>query len=423
MTRAALLLLVAAGASAQPVRVGSKAFTESVVLGEMATQLARASGARALHRRELGGTRVLWEALVRGDVDAYPEYTGTLRQELFAGQDVASDADLQSALARAGVEMLAPLGFNDTYALGMAEARAEALGVETLSDLRSHPGLALGVSNEFLDRADGWPGVRRAYRLPQTGVQGLDHDLALRALAAGRIDATDLYTTDAEVAAGGIRVLRDDRGFFPRYDAVFLIRRDLRTRAPAAVAAIERLGGQIDEAAMIRLNARARLGGASEAAVARDALAGLLGVTTEARVATRVERVWRRTREHLVLVGVSLLCAVLVAVPLGIAPPACARSRRPCSAPSRSRTRFRRSRCSSCSSPCSASGRRRPSWRSFSTRSCRSCATRTPGSSASRPSSWRAPRRWACRRSRASSGSTCRSRFRASSPAFRRAPS
>lgn len=321
-----LLLLLAAtllhGASAQTgptVAVGSKVFTESVVLGEMATQVARQSGAAAVHRRELGGTRVLWEALTRGDIDVYPEYTGTLVQEIFAGQEIPGDNALRAALAREGVEMLAPLGFNDTYALGMSEARAEALGIASVSDLAAHPDLAVGLSSEFLDRADGWPGVREAYRLGQADVRGLDHDLALRALAAGAIDVTDLYTTDAEIAAGGIRVLRDDRGFFPRYDAVFLVRADLRARAPRAVAAIERLGGRIDEATMIGLNGRARLEGVPEATVAQDALRDLLDVGTEARVESHPERVWRRTHEHLVLVGVSLLAAILVAIPLGIA--------------------------------------------------------------------------------------------------------
>ena len=320
--RALLLLFLATGASAQTaptVTVGSKVFTESVVLGEMATQLARSSGATAVHRRELGGTRVLWEALTRGDVDVYPEYTGTLVQEIFAGQVLPDDGALRAALAREGVEMLPPLGFNDTYALGMSEARAEALGVKTVSDLAGHPDLAVGLSNEFLDRADGWPGVKAAYGLGQTDVRGLDHDLALRALASGVIAVTDLYTTDAEIAAGGIRVLKDDRSFFPRYDAVLLIRRDLRARSPGAVAALERLGGRIDEATMIRLNGRARLEGVPEATVAHDALAALLGTDTQAAVETRPQRVWRRTKEHLVLVCVSLLAAVLVAIPLGIA--------------------------------------------------------------------------------------------------------
>ncbi|GAB5534835.1 MAG: hypothetical protein Rubg2KO_10840 [Rubricoccaceae bacterium] len=167
--------------TSREVTVGSKVFTESVVLGEVATQLAAEAGHTATHRREIGGTRVVWEALRRGDIDAYPEYRGTLEQEVFAGQDLASSSALADALAREGIGMTAPLGFNNTYAVGMTEAQAEALGVETLSDLREHPDLRFGFSNEFIDRADGWPGLKAAYGLAPTDVRGLDHDLAYRA--------------------------------------------------------------------------------------------------------------------------------------------------------------------------------------------------------------------------------------------------
>ncbi|MEM1115015.1 MAG: glycine betaine ABC transporter substrate-binding protein [Bacteroidota bacterium] len=321
------LLLTAASVAAQDVpevAVGSKGFTESVVLGEVATQLAEEAGARAAHRREIGGTRVVWEALLRGDIDAYAEYTGTLALEILAGlaDDVggaATDADIEAALARLGVRMTAPLGFNNTYAIGMTAARADALGIEAVSDLAAHPDLRLGVSNEFLDRADGWPGLRRAYALPQADVRGLDHDLALRALVAGDLDAVDLYATDAEIPYYGLRALRDDRGFFPRYDAVLLYRADLAERAPEVVAAWARLGGAIPADTMAALNARAKIDGVPEAVVAAGFVRARFGVEVEVEVAGRAERVWQRTREHLALVGLSLLAAIGVAIPLGVA--------------------------------------------------------------------------------------------------------
>lgn len=321
------LLAAAASAAAQDapaldapeVVVGSKVFTESVVLGEVAAQAARAAGADAEHRREVGGTRVLWGALLRGDLDAYPEYTGTLAQEIFAGEDVSTAEALAAALAREGVAMTPPLGFNNTYAVGMAEAQAAALGVEAVSDLARHPDLRLGFSNEFLDRSDGWPGLRRAYGLPHTDVRGLDHDLAYRALAAGDLDVIDLYSTDAEIPYYGLRVLRDDQGFFPRYDAVLLYRAELAERAPAAVSAWDALAGSLSADSMAALNARVKIGGQAEAVVAAGFLARRLGVEAEVVAEGRAERVWRRTREHLALVGVSLLAAIAVAVPLGVA--------------------------------------------------------------------------------------------------------
>jgi glycine betaine/choline ABC-type transport system substrate-binding protein len=115
------------------------------------------------------------------------------------------------------IGMSVPLGFNDTYAIGMREQFAARLGLITLSDLRRHPELKFGFSNEFMDRADGWPGIRDRYGLPQRDVLGIDHDLAYRAIASGEIHATDLYSTDAEIGQYDLRILRDDLNFFPSY--------------------------------------------------------------------------------------------------------------------------------------------------------------------------------------------------------------
>src|ERR1700691_4651346 len=162
------------------VRVGSKAFTESVILGELATQLGNNAGIPTVHRSQLGGTRVLWEALLAGDIDIYPEYTGTIVQELIPGTPVDTAA-IESALHQRGIEMTRSLGFNDTYALGVPETLAGQLKLRSISDLREHPALRFGFSNEFLDRKDGWPIVKAAYALPEANVKGLDHDLAYRA--------------------------------------------------------------------------------------------------------------------------------------------------------------------------------------------------------------------------------------------------
>ncbi len=324
---AALALLAAGGAGAADgggagapgprVVVGSKKFTESVILGELATQLAAAAGASAEHRRELGGTRILWEALLRGDLDVYPEYTGTLRREILAGQAVEGEA-LGRALAARGVSLSASLGFEDTYAVGMRRDRAEALGIRALSDLRRHPGLRLGFSHEFMDREDGWPALRRAYGLALEA-RGLDHDLAYRAVASGDVDATDLYSTDPQIRAYGLRVLEDDRHAFPEYQAVLVYRSDLAARAPAALDAMRRLEGRITAARMVELNARAQLDHVPETRVAADFLEQDLGVRSQAQDQGRAARLLQRTLEHLGLVGLSLLAAALLGVPLGIA--------------------------------------------------------------------------------------------------------
>jgi osmoprotectant transport system permease protein len=259
---------------------------------------------------------VLWNALLAGEIDAYPEYTGTIAQEILRLGD-GRDA-LRAALARHGVNMSRSLGFNDTYAIGMREDIARNLGIETLSDLHGHPDLKLGFSNEFMDRTDGWPGLRDRYRLPQRDVRGLDHDLAYRALASGTLHATDLYSTDAEVPYYKLRVLRDDLAYFPDYQAVWLFRSDLESRAPEAVKALRRLEGRISETEMATMNARAKLEKVPERRVAADFLATHLGLDDRAQVEGAAQRMLRHTLEHLALVSVSLVAAILVAVPLGI---------------------------------------------------------------------------------------------------------
>jgi len=302
------------------VGVGSKEFTESVILGEIATQLLEGMGIDVQYRKQLGGTRFLWQALVSGEIDLYPEYTGTLIEEIL-GDRLQGQRDLTTlrrVLAEQGVSMTEPLGFNNTYALGMLTTRADRLGITAISDLREHPELKFGFSNEFMARADGWPGLRQAYRLPQQAVVGLDHGLAYRGLASGRLDVTDLYTTDAEIQYYSLQVLRDDLGYFPDYSAVFLYRADLAERLPAVITALRQLEGRISEKTMTAMNAEAKLGKVSERQVAADFLQEQFEIPTQLGLEGLGASLWRHTVEHLSLVAISLTAAILVAVPLGI---------------------------------------------------------------------------------------------------------
>jgi osmoprotectant transport system permease protein len=309
-----------ASADAGPtVVVGSKAFTESVILGEMAADLARAAGANAEHRRQLGGTEIVFRALVSGAIDVYPEYTGTLFEEILRGEAPdRSFPELRAALARRGVRMTAPLGFDNSYALAMTEARAAALGVRRISDLGAHPDLRIVLTNEVLARPDGWPGLRARYGLPQRP-RGMDHDLAYRAVAGGEADVTDVYATDAEIRAYRLRVLEDDRHAFPSYEVLFLYRAALVERAPAAVAAIAELEGRLTAPAMVALNARAKLDHVEEGEVAAAFLReARLGTPRAAPRDRWIDALARRTVEHTLLVALSLLGALAVAIPLGV---------------------------------------------------------------------------------------------------------
>lgn len=306
---------------AQTVSVGSKSFTENVILGEIITQAARLSELDVIHKQDLGGTRFLWNALLAGDLDVYPEYTGTLLQEVLLDFNLTDASQLDSVLATFGLRLTAPLGFNNTYALGMRADRATALNIRTISDLRNHPDLVFGFSNEFLDRGDGWPTLRARYTFPQTNVQGLQHDLAYRGLVGGDIDVIDLYSTDAEIAYYDLIPLIDDRQHFQRYDAVLVYREDLTTRAPRLVEWLQRMEGVLPESTMVRLNALAKLDRVPEPEVAAQFLRATFSDAEQLEVEpeTWVDRLWVRTAEHLGLVGISLFAAILVAIPLGIA--------------------------------------------------------------------------------------------------------
>ncbi|HUL91024.1 MAG TPA: glycine betaine ABC transporter substrate-binding protein [Burkholderiales bacterium] len=315
----ALSLLLALPAHADVLRIGSKRFTESYVLGEMLKQAAAGKAAVEL-RPGMGNTGILYAALKAGAIDVYPEYTGTIAREILKVEGNPTLADLGAALAPQGLGVAVRLGFNNSYALAMREDRAAALGIRTLSDLAKHPGLKLGLSQEFIGRADGWPGLKKAYRLPYDTPSGLDHGLAYEAIAAGRIEVMDIYSTDAKIERFKLRTLDDDRNFFPRYDAVLFYRLDLPGRFPEAWRALQALEGKIDERRMIRMNAVAELEGRSFAEAA-----ALLDPDKPQTAARRnfVEELfgpdfWRLTGEHLLLVFVSLAASIAVGLPLGV---------------------------------------------------------------------------------------------------------
>lgn len=300
------------------IRVGAKAFPEAQILGEMLRLLAREAGAETENLQGLADTDKMWSALLGGQIDAYCEYTGTLTQQIFVSQDVTTPEKLRAALAKHGLRMSRSLGFADSYGLGMIRQRAADLGIRTISDLRRHSELKIGLSAPFLDRPDGWRPLRRFYDLPQDTRDGMEHALAYAALAAGTLDVTDVYTTDAAIRQFGLLVLDDDRHFFPSYDAVIIYREELERHAPQVVEAWRRLEGKIDEATMIDLNARVAIDGQSERRTAAAFLNRTLNLAIEVRDESLFERVLMRTRQHLVLVSVSLALAIVAAIPLGI---------------------------------------------------------------------------------------------------------
>ncbi len=312
--------LFAPGRNAQSeerISVGSKKFTESVILADLTAELASASGASVVHRRELGGTRLLFDALMSREIDVYPEYVRTLTNEIL-GDEGVSEEGLERALAKRNLRMSQSLGFADSYALGMKSETAQLMGIRTISDLAHHSSLRFGFSDEFLRRKDGWPAIRAVYGLSAAQARGMDHDIAYKGLVKGSIDVIDLYSTDAEIGRYGLRVLIDDLHQFPDNQAILLYRAELEREAPRALRAVLLLEGKIDRQTMIAMNATAKIDRRPDAEVAARFLSANLGVAAIVRDEGLGSRLWRRTMEHLWLSFASLAAAILVAVPLGV---------------------------------------------------------------------------------------------------------
>jgi osmoprotectant transport system permease protein len=330
---AGLVALVGAAVAlaAPTLNVGSKRFTESYILGEILKQTAQSAGeASATHSQGLGNTAIVLNALTTGSIDIYPEYTGTIAKEILKLDQVPSLAELNAKLSPLGLAVGIPLGFNNTYALAMRGDDARAKNIARLSDLKAHPDVRLGLSQEFIGRADGWPGLKRTYELPFDTPRGLDHGLAYEAIAQSQVDAIDIYSTDAKLDKYGLTVLEDDRKYFPRYDAVLLYRADLPQRLPKTWAALAKLEGTIDDASMRRMNAAAELENKDFAAVAAGFLTRQPAPSVNPGTSAKVggfDDFWRKlfgpdfarlTLEQLGLVFLSLAASIVIGIPLGI---------------------------------------------------------------------------------------------------------
>jgi len=320
-------LLPAASRAEEVLKVGSKRFTESYILGEILVQTA-APVAKAEHRQGLGNTAIVLSALQSGAIDVYPEYLGTIDLEILKNARPTSLEAMRERLRPLGLGVGVPLGFSNGYALA---TRGDG-GVTTLSELANKPAFKLGLSHEFIGRGDGWPGLAARYGLPQTP-RGIDHGIAYEALQQKQVDVIDIYSTDAKIRQYGLRVLDDDKHYFPRYDAVLLYRLDLPQRMPAAWHALQGLEGRIGADAMIAMNAQAELDRKPFAAIARDWLSGGADRTSTQRdgllAKTFGNGFGQLARQHLLLVLVAVLLGCAAGIPLGVLAALAPRLRQP----------------------------------------------------------------------------------------------
>jgi osmoprotectant transport system permease protein len=300
-----------AASAAEPIRIGSKNFPESALLAEIAAQLLEANGFQVERMFGLGGTLICYEALTNGEIDLYPEYTGTLTQSIL---NIADDRDvLDARLRERGLRLLDNIGFNNSYGITVRASDAERLGLQTIGDLSRQPELNIVVSHEFIDREDGWRGLKERYGLPQE-VTGIEHSLAYRALRDGAIDVTEAYTTDAEIDAFDFIVLDDDRDYFPKYFAAPLVRDDVN---PRVIELLGQLAGTITDAQMQALNAEIVFAKRSEGDVAGEFLQSR-GIEVDVVARSWVQDLVSNTFRHLQLTGIALAAAIAVGLGLSL---------------------------------------------------------------------------------------------------------
>jgi osmoprotectant transport system permease protein len=322
------------------VVVASKPFGESFILAELFAQLLERRGFTVDRRPGLGATEVAFSALRSGGVDVYPEYTGTgllavLREAPMHDPAAVFARVAQEFPRRYGVRWLPPLGFENTYAIAVRRQTAKEFSLETLSDLaRAAPRLSAGLTADFIERKDGLPGLKGAYGMAFNSVRPLGQAVKYQALASGAVDVIDGYSTDGFIAKYDLVVLRDDKRFFPPYEAAALVSAGLYRDKPAAIAALTELSGRLDVQTMRMLNARLEVDHEPVDAIARSELQalGLIAGGTDARPTAGTTAptsfasyMWSQRQmllaaiiRHLLLVTVALVAGMLVAIPLGL---------------------------------------------------------------------------------------------------------
>ena len=273
------------------IAIGSKDFTEQIIINEMAGLLLEDAGYEVERNLNLGGTAVVHQALVSGEIDLYVEYTGTgltaiLQLPVETDPQAVYDTVKQEYESQFEATWLEPWGFNNTYALAMRRAQAEELGITTISDLTDHAAdLTFGATQEFLTRPDGLPGLTEAYGLEFSEERGMDPGITYQALAEEQVDIISAFATDGRIPALDLVILEDDQSFFPPYFAAPVVRQEILDQDPAVADVLNQLAGQIDDQTMADLNLQVDEGGMEPAEVARqflDQLAAGGGASPEA---------------------------------------------------------------------------------------------------------------------------------------------
>ena len=304
-------------ADTNTIKISSKNFTESYILAELFAKKIKDNfpSENVELNLGMGGTGMLFEALRNGDIDFYPEYTGTISEAILKKPELRSIKNINKALSQLGLVASNPLGFNNTYAFAVSKETAQKYALKTISDLKKFPNLRFGFSYEFLERSDGYYAIAKEYGLEQKNVKGMAHSLAYEAIETDAVDLIDIYSTDAKTKKFDLQILEDNLNFFPRYDAVILTNKNFVKKNPHVWAQLRLLEGNIGKQEIIRLNAMVDLEKISFKEAASSFFYSSDNNTSKRQI--KYDKIWTKTKEHLFLVFVSLLFSILVGIPLG----------------------------------------------------------------------------------------------------------
>ncbi|MGE4486080.1 MAG: glycine betaine ABC transporter substrate-binding protein [Oscillospiraceae bacterium] len=277
ITIALIITLAGCSKSSETITIGSKNFTENIILAHLMADLIEDQTDLNVERKvNLGGSNVAWEALKNDDIQLYPDYTGTIVANYYQEETGTSEETLQKALEMVpqdDLKILEPFGFNNTYTLAVRQETAQEYNLNSFSDLMSVSNdLKLGCEFEFKDRPDGYPGLQQAYGMEFNDVIGMDHGIMYRSLDEGNVDVIDAYSTDGQIKVFNLKILEDDLQFFPPYDALPVVRQDTLDKYPEIEEALNKLAGMIDEDTMQSLNAMVDSDGMKAETVAHDFL-------------------------------------------------------------------------------------------------------------------------------------------------------
>ncbi len=297
------------------VVVGSKSFSESVILAELASQWLEAHDIAVERKFNLGNTGIAAEALFQNKISFYPEYSGTLKESLLK---IQSEPDYEKALSEKKLRVTGSLGFENTYALAVPAALADKLKLGNISDLRAHPELRLGISHEFSSRADGWPGLSRRYALKFESLSTMAHALSYEAIRTGSVDVIDVYTTDPLIEKLKLRVLSDEMSYFPKYEALYVGLGNFGPSSDKVWELLNQLQNKISVEEMIRLNQAVDIDKKEIPATVEEFLnSKKLGFVKKGASKGASSEFLLRMKEHLALSLFSTLFAFLIGMPMG----------------------------------------------------------------------------------------------------------